>query len=154
MAIVGHHHRDDRDLSLNSQMESTLLERQKLRLFAVAPRTLGEHVYTLLLIPNFVGGTTHGLPGILGVLAIDKDAAAQPHEPAQEGNILERRLGSDAAPLGEDRPEHENVELGLVVSDEDGGADGVEVILWVFDREADAGAELHKQLEAAANCPL
>jgi len=154
MAIVGYHHGDDGDLSLDSQMESALLERQKLRLFAVAPGTLGEHVYTLLLIPNLGGGTAHGLPGILGVLAIDEDAAAQPHEPAQKGNILERGLGGDAAPFREDGPEHENVEFGLVVSDEDGGADGVEIVLGVFDREADTGAELHKQLEAAADCPL
>lgn len=56
--------------------------------------------------------------------------------------------------LGKDAAEHEHVQLGLVVSDEDGGASLVEVALRIDDLEGDTGRGGHEELEAACGGPL
>lgn len=111
MAVVCDNNRHNRHTSLNSKVEGALFKGKQRRLLGITPRALGKHVDALLAGLNLGRSTLHGRPGILGVCAVDKDAAAQRHEPANKGNMLERRLGCDAAVLGEHGAEHEDVEL-------------------------------------------
>lgn len=135
-------------------MESSLLERQQSRLLGVASRSFGEHVDALLLVLDLAGGTLHSFAGVLRVLAIDEDGAAEGHEPAEERQALESRLGGHTAVLGEHGTEHEDVELGLVVANEDGGARRSKDIVGVVDDEVDAGGEAHDIVEGASGGPL
>lgn len=50
---------------------------------------------------------------------------------------------------GEDGAEHEDVELSLVGTDEDSGADGVQVVFGVLNDDVYAGAVLHHELEGS-----
>lgn len=68
--------------------------------------------------------------------------------------MLEARLCGDAAVLGEHAAEHEDVELRLVVTDEDGRTGGAEDVLGIVDIEGDAGGGLHRVLEEAGGDPL
>lgn len=68
--------------------------------------------------------------------------------------MLEVRLGGDAAPPGEHGAQHQHVQLGLVVADEDGGADGAEHVGRVVDAEGYAGGEAHHVVERAGGGPL
>lgn len=139
---------------LHGEVEGALLEGQQHGVLGVAARALGEHVDALLPGLDLLGGAGHGLPGVLGVLAVDEDGAAEAHEPAEEGDVLEVRLGGDAAPLGEHGAEHEDVKLGLVVADEDGGPGGGEDLVRVLDLEDDARGQAHDVVEGASGCPL
>lgn len=154
MAVICNHNGDDGDTSLDRKMKGSLLEGQQYGILGVTPCALGEHPDTLLLRANLVCGAAHGLPGILAILAVDEDAPAQAHEPAEEGHLLERALGGDAAVLGEHGAEHEDIELGLVVPDEDGRARGAEDVRRVVNLEVDARGEAHEVVEGAAGGPL
>lgn len=68
--------------------------------------------------------------------------------------MLEVRLRGDAAVLGEHGAEHEDVELRLVVSDEDGGAGGAEDVAGVVNLEDDARGQVHEVLEGTGGDPL
>lgn len=48
---------------------------------------------------------------------------------------------------GEDGAEHEDIKLGLVGTDEDSGADSVQVVFWVLDDDVYAGPVFHHELE-------
>lgn len=154
MRVVGHDNWHNGHTGLDGQVESTLLEGQEGRVLGVATGALGKHVDTLLARSDLFGGTAYGLPGVLGVLAVNEDGSAQRHEPAQEGPVLERLLGCYAAVLGEHAAEHENVEFGLVVADEDGRAHCIQVVAGVADLEGDAGSSGHDILECARGGPL
>ncbi len=154
VAVVGGDDGHDGDLGLDGEVEGALLEGQQGGLLGVAAGALGEHVDALALGADLVGGAAHGLAGVLAVGAVEEDAAAEGHEPAEEGRLLERGLGGDAAVLGEHAAEHQHVELGLVVADEDGWADGVEVVVGVLNVEGDARGQAHGVLEAAGRGPL
>lgn len=154
MRVVGNHDRDNGHTGLNGKVESTLFEGQEDRVLGVAAGSLGEHVYTLLARSDLFGSAAHGLPGVLGVLAVNEDGSTQGHEPAQKRPVLERLLGGDAAVLGEHAAEHEDVEFGLVVTDEDGGSDFFEVVLGIADFEGDASGGGHDILEGARRGPL
>lgn len=154
MAVVGHDDGHDGHLRLDGKVEGALLEGQQHGLLGIAPCALGEHVHALLPVLHLVGGALHGVAGILGVLAVDEDGAAQRHEPAQERRLLQGGLGRHAAVLGEHAPQHEHVQLRLVVADEDGGADGLQGAVGVNDLEGDAGGGGHHVLEGAAGGPL
>jgi hypothetical protein len=65
MAVVGDNDRHNRNTSLNSEVESALLERQQDRILCVAAGTLGKDVHTLTLGADLVGGTLHSLAGVL-----------------------------------------------------------------------------------------
>lgn len=154
MAIVGNHDGDDWHLGLDSEVEGALLEGQQHGILGVAAGALREHVDTLAAVADLVGGAAHLLAGVLAVGAVEEDGAAQGHEPAEEGDALERGLGRHAAVLGEHAAKHEHVELGLVVGDENGGADLFEVALGVLDFKGHAGGQAHEELEAAGDGPL
>lgn len=154
MAVVCDNAGDYGDTGLDGQVEGALLEGEQHGLLGVAAGALGEHVDALALGLDLVGGALHGLAGVLCVLAVDEDGAAQGHEPAEEGRLLERGLCRDAAVLGEHGAQHEDVELGLVVPDEDGRARGAEDVARVLDDELDARGQEHGVLEAPAGGPL
>lgn len=154
MAIVGDNNRHNGDLGLDGEMESALLEREQNRVLGVAPRALGKHVDALALFLNLVGGTGHRCASVLAVLAVNEDGCAEAHEPAQEGRLAQGGLGGHAAVLGEDTAEHEHVELGLVVADENGGAGRLEDALRVDGVEGDTRGEEHEVFEAATRRPL
>lgn len=154
MAVVGDDDGHNGDARLHREVESALLEGQQHRLLGVAPRALGEHVDALAAGLDLVGGAVHGRARALAVLAIDEDCAAQAHEPAQERHALELGLCRDAAVLGEDGAQHEHVELGLVVADEDGGAGRAEDVVGVVDDKLDARGVAHGEVEGAAAGPL
>ena len=154
MAVVGNDNGDNGHAGLDSKVKSSLLEGQQHGILSVAPRALGEHVHALPLGADLIRGAAHGLPGVLAVLAVDEDAPAQGHEPAQKGDLLERPLGRDAAVLGEHGAQHEDVELGLVVADEDGRARGAQDVLGVLDVEDDARGPAHGEVESSRGGPL
>lgn len=154
MAVVGDDNRNDGDASLNGEMESALLERQKDGILGVASGAFGEHVDALALGLDFLGGALHGGASILGVCAVDEDGAAEGHEPAEEGHMLKLCLCCDGAVFGEHGAEHQDVEFGLVVSNEDCGARGAEDIVLVLDDKVDAGGEAHDDVERASGGPL
>lgn len=154
VAIVGNDNGHNGDLSLNSQVESALLEGQQLGFLRVAPGSLGEHVDTLLLLLDLVGGAGHSGARVGAAGAIDEDGAREGHEPAEDGCLFQRALGGDGAVLGEHAAQHEHVELGLVVADEDGGAGLAEDVLGVLNLEAHARGQGHDILEGAADGPL
>lgn len=82
MAIIRHHNRHNRHARLDSQMKSTLFKRQQHGILGITPRPLGEHVHALLPALDLLCRTGHGVPRVLGVLAVDEDGAAEAHEPA------------------------------------------------------------------------
>ena len=154
MAVVCDNARDDGNTGFDSKVESALLERQQHRLLGVASSTLREHVYTLSLGLDLARSTLHGLASILAVLAIDKDGAAQGHELAEEGHLLERSLGGNTAVLGEHSSQHENIELSLVVADKDSRARGSEDIVRILNDELNTGGVKHEVVKGATDSPL
>lgn len=154
MAVVGHDDGDNGDAGLHGQVEGALLVGQQRGLLGVAAGALGEHVDALALGLDLGGGAVHGGAGVFAVLAVDEDCAAEAHEPAEEGHLLELGLCRDAAVLGEDGAQHEHVELGLVVADEDGGPGGVEDVVRVVNDELDARGQLHGVVEGSRDGPL
>lgn len=50
---------------------------------------------------------------------------------------------------GEDSAEHQDVKLGLVGTDEDSGADGVQVVFRVLNDDVYAGRVFHHELEGS-----
>lgn len=153
MRIVLSHHRNNIHTGLDRQMERALLERQQLRFLRVTPRSLGEDEHALLLGLHLPRRTVERLDSRLTVRAIDEHGAGQRHEPPQEGHPLQRLLRRDAAVRREDGAQHQHVQLGLVVPDEDGGA-GAQVLLALDDLELHAGRVPHHPLEAARRGPL
>lgn len=154
MAIVCSNDRDDGHAGLNSQMECALLEGQQDGILCVASGALREHVHALLPLTDLVGRARHGFPRVLCVLAVDEDGATEGHEPAQDGSLLEGGLGGDAAVLGEHGAQHENIELGLVVADEDGRARVAKNVLRVVELEGHSGGECHEVVEGSGGGPL
>lgn len=130
-------------------MERPLLEGQQPGLLGIAPRALGEHPHALPLLLHLVGGALHRAARARRVRAVDKHRPGQRHEPAEDGDALQARLGGHGAVRGEDGAEDEDVELGLVRADEDGRARGAEVVVRVVDLDGDAGRVFHDELEGA-----
>lgn len=118
MGVVLCHNWNNRRSGLDSQMESTLLKAQQLRFIRIAPRSLGEDKDTLSMNAHFLRRTIKGLQGRLAVRPVNEYSARERHEPAQERNMREGLLSSDAAVRREDTSEHKHVEFGLMVSDE------------------------------------
>ncbi|RFU34949.1 hypothetical protein B7463_g1387, partial [Scytalidium lignicola] len=135
-------------------MEGPLLEGQQHRLIRITPRALREHVDALIVLLHLLSSTSHRASSTGAIRTIDEDGARKAHEPAQKRRALQRLLRRDAAVLGEDPSQHENVELGLVVADEDGRARRVEVVIGVLDGEGHSRGEPHDVLEAARGRPL
>lgn len=154
VAVICNNDGDNGDAGLDGKVESALFEGQQYGVLGVAASAFGEHVDALLLALNLLGCAGHGGSRIFGVLAVDEDGAAEAHEPSEEGNVLQVRLGCDAAPFGEHGAEHEDVELGLVVADKDCGSSGAQNILGVVDFENDAGGQAHEEAETASCGPL
>lgn len=154
VAVIGDNAGHNWHASLDGKMESTLLEGQQDGVLGVAAGSFRKHVDALALRLNLPGGTGHGIPRIPGVLAIDEDGAAEAHEPAQKGDLLEVRLGRDAAPLGEQGAEHEHVELRLVISDEDSRTGGAEDVFGVVNVKDNARRQGHCVVEGAGGGPL
>lgn len=154
IAVVGHDDGDNGHAGLDGEVEGALLEREQRGIFRVAPGSLGEHVDALSLGLNLLRSALHGIARILAILAIQKDGPAQRHEPSQERRLLQRRLGRDAAILGEDGAEHEHIQLGLVVANEDGGPRGAENILGILHVKGDADGEAHEVVKGAPGGPL
>jgi len=154
VAVVGHDNGDDGDLGLDSEMEGTLLEGEQHGLLGVAASALGEHVDTLLPALHLIGGAAHGRAGILAIGAVEEDGTAKGHKPAEEGSLLERGLGGDAAVPGKHGAKHEDVQLGLMVAQEDGRAHRVEMALRVLDNEGDTSTKHHDIVEDATDKPL
>lgn len=153
MRVILRHNRHDIHLRLHRQMECPLLKRQQSRLRRIAPRTLGENNHALLLLTHLIRSFIERLERRLPVRAVDKYASRRGHEPAQDGDVAERLLRGLAAVLWEHLAEEEDVELGLVVRDEDGGP-GEEVLLSVNDLEARARSEAHGPPERTRGGPL
>lgn len=154
MAVVGDNNRHNGNARLHSKVESTLLEGQQHRLLGVTAGALREHVDALAARLDLVGGAGHGRASVLAVLAVDEDGTAQAHEPAQERHALQLGLCGDAAVLGEDGAQHEHVQLGLVVADEDGGAGRAEDVFRVFNHELDARGVAHGVVKGTGDGPL
>lgn len=154
MAVVGDNDGHDGHARLYGQVESALFEGQQHRLLCVASCALGEHVDALALSLDLVGRAVHGRASALAVLAIDEDGAAEAHEPSQKGHALQLSLCRDTAVFGENGAQHEDVQLGLVVSNEDCGAGRAEDVVRVFDDELDTGAVAHGKVKGAGACPL
>lgn len=129
-------------------MKRALLELQQLRPLGITPRALRENKDALPLPAHLARGGLEGGARRSAVRAVDEDGAGEGHEPAEKGQGAQRGLGGDGAVRGEDGGEQEDVELGLVVGDEDGGAGG-EVGGAVEDGEGDAGGEAHGVVEGA-----
>lgn len=153
MRVVLNHNRHDRHTSLNSQVESTLLERQQHRLIGVTPRALGENEHALAVSLHLIHGAVKGLHGSLAVCTVNKYSSGKSHEPAQEGDIAQRLLRRDTAVRREDLAQHEHIKLGLVVTNKD-SRPGSEVLLALDDVELDAGGDTHHPLETAGSGPL
>lgn len=153
MGIVFRHNRHNRHTGLDGEMESTLLERQEHGIIGVTPRTLGENEHTLAVDAHLIHGAIKRLHGSLAVRPVNKYGPRERHEPAQEWYIPQGLLRGHAAVWREDGAEHEYVQLGLVVPDEDRGTRG-EVFLALDDVEGHAGGEAHHPLEAAGGGPL
>lgn len=154
MAVVCDNAWHNRHAGLNGKMESTLLERQQHGLLGVASSTLWEHINALSLGLDLGGGALHSLAGILAVFAIDKDRAAQGHEPAEEGHLLEGSLCGDTAVLGEHCTEHENIKLGLVVPNENSWSRGAKDIVRVFNDKLNTSGVEHEIPKRATDGPL
>lgn len=154
VAVVGDNDGNNGNASLDSEVEGALLKRQQDGILGIASSAFGEHVDALFLGLDLLGGALHGGAGILGVCAVNEDGAAERHEPAEEGDMLELSLCRDGAVLGEHGAEHQDIELGLVVSNEDGGAGGAEDVVGVLDDKVDAGSEAHDDVECASRGPL
>ena len=131
-------------------MEGAFLEGKQVGLGRVAPGSLGEHIDTLLVKLDLGRGTGHGLSGVAGVLAVDEDSAREAHEPSEKWYIHQGALGRDGAVLGEDGTEHQGVELGLVVANDDGRPDRVEVAVGVLDGKENASKEQHDPFQGTA----
>lgn len=153
MRIVLRHNRHDGHAGLDSEMKSALLERQQHRIIGVTPRALGENEHTLAVDSHLFHGAIERFHGSLAVGPVDEDRPRERHEPAQEGNIPQGLLRGHAAIWRENGAEHEHVQFGLVVADEDGGTGG-EMFLTLDDIEGHAGGEAHHPLEAAGGGPL
>lgn len=79
MAIVLDNNRDNWNLSLNRQMESSLLEREHIRFDKVRAGTLREDPHRLLILLHLLDRAGKGLKGILAVGAVDEDGSGEGH---------------------------------------------------------------------------
>ncbi|QSZ29456.1 hypothetical protein DSL72_003970 [Monilinia vaccinii-corymbosi] len=154
IAVARHHNGHDGDPRLNGQMKRALLKRQQRGLLGIASRALGKNIHALFLVSDLRCRPRHRLSRILRIASVDKHRAAQTHKPAQERNVLQTLLGRHGTVLREDAAQHEHVQLGLMVSDEDGGARGAEVVVGVLDVEGYARGEPHGPFEGAGDGPL
>lgn len=154
VGIVCYDHRNYRYTGLCGQVEGSFLERQQLGLLGVATGAFGKHVDTLLPPLNLLGGTSHGVSRVLGTLPIDEDGPTQGHEPTQKRHTLQIFLGRDTAIFGEHAPQHQDVEFSLMISDKDGWANCLEVLVRIFDLEGNACREGHDILEGTTGSPL
>lgn len=154
MAIIGNNTRNDGNTSLDCEMEGALFEGQQTWFLGIAASALGKHIDALPLGLYLIGSPLHCLARILAVLTIDEDGATERHEPSKERRLLEGSLGRDAAVLGEHGTQHQNVELGLVISNKDGGSSISENVLRVVDYELYAGGVAHDEPKRASDEPL
>ena len=153
MRIVLRHDRHNGHTGLDGEMESTFLERKEHRIVGITPGALGENEDTLAMDAHLIHGSVESLHGRLTVSAVDKDSSRKRHKPAQEGHIPQRLLRRHTAVGRENRAQHEHIQFGLVVANEDGRAGGEE--LFALDNvEGDAGGEAHHPFEAASGGPL
>ncbi|KAL8895684.1 MAG: hypothetical protein Q9207_008067, partial [Kuettlingeria erythrocarpa] len=145
--VIRAHDGHDIHLRLHRQMERPLLERAHLGPARITPRALGEDEDALPVPEHLLRGAGEGRARGDGVGAVDEHGAGEGHEPAEEGDPFQRRLGRDGAVGGEDVREQEDVEFGLVVPDYDAGARGGEVARARDDGEADVGGVGHDEGE-------
>lgn len=129
-------------------MKRPLLKLQQLRPLRITPRPLGKNKHALPLPTHLPRRPLESRARRSAIRAIDEDGAGEGHEPAEEGHGAEGGLGGDGAVRGEDGGDEQDVELGLVVGDEDGGAGG-EVFAAGEDGEGDAGGQAHGVVEGA-----
>lgn len=153
MRVVLGHDGHNWHASLDSQVERTLFERQQCRLIRVTPRALGEDEHTLAVSLHFHNSTVKSLHSSLAVRAVDEHSPREGHEPAKEGDIAQRLLRCDTAVGRENSAQHQDVQLRLVISDED-GRPGREVLLTLDNIKLDTGGEAHHPLETAGRGPL
>ena len=128
-------------------MECALLEGQQSGLLSITPGTLGEHPHALASALHLIRSALHRASRALGVPAINEDRSRQGHKPAKDRNTLQAGLGSHGAVGREDGAEHEDIELSLVGTDEDSGANGVQVVFGVLNDNVYAGAVFHHELK-------
>lgn len=153
MRIVLGDDRNNRHPRLDRQMERSLLERQQLGLLGVTPRSLGEDEHALSVPAHLLRRTVKRLHRRLAVGPINENRPRQRHEPPQEGDMLQGLLRRDAAVRREDVAQHEHVELGLMVADEDRRPRG-EVLGTLDNVELHAGCIPHNPFETARGGPL
>ncbi len=94
------------------------------------------------------------MPRICRVGSVNKDSARQGHEPSQEGCAPQGLLGRDGAVFWEDIAEHQHVQLGLVIANEDSRPCFVEIVVRILDFKGDAGCQPHHVFEASRSRPL
>ena len=134
-------------------MKSPFLKRSHFRSICIAPRAFWEDENALPLLLHLRSRLIKRRMRRGGIGAIDKDGARERHEPAQERNEAQGAFGRDAAVRGEDGPQKEDVEFGLVISDEHAGS-RVEELLPRDDFEIYACRPGHGVLEGSRDGPL
>ena len=134
-------------------MKRPFLERSHFRSICIAPRALGEDEDALSLLPHLRGRLIKRRVRRGGIGAIDKDGSRERHEPAQKRNEAQGAFGRNAAVPGEDGPQEEDVEFGLVIPDDHAGS-RVEVILSRDNVKMDACRPGHGVLKGSRDGPL
>ena len=134
-------------------MKGPLLKRSHFRSICIAPRAFWEDENALPLLLHLRSRLVKRRMRRGGIRAIDKDGARERHKPAQERNEAQGPFGRDAAIRREDRPQEEDVEFRLVVSDEDAGS-CVEEFLPRDDVEMYACHPGHGVLKGSRDGPL
>ena len=119
-------------------MKRSLFKRQQRWPNGIAPCALRKQVDTLAVADHLLRSALHDVAGARGVCAVDKDGAAGGHPGPEDGEFPERAFCRDAAEARKHGAEHQDVELGLMVPDKDGGTGAGEHAMGVEDVEGDA----------------
>ena len=153
MRVVLCDNRHDRNTSLDSQMESTLLKRQQLWIIRVTSRSLGENEDTLSMSAHFLRRTVKRLNSRLTISPVNEHRPGQRHEPSQKRHTRKRLLSRDTAVWRENGTQHEHVQLRLMVPNKHRRSSGE--MFDTFDNVESYTRRIpHNPFEAACCSPL
>ena len=102
---------------------------------------------------HFLRRAFKSLDGTFPIRSVDENGPAERHEPAEKRNGDQTFLGRDAAIFREDGTQHQDIQFGLMIPDQDARS-RIQVLFPLHNLKSDARREGHGEFESARGGPL